>query len=307
MLATLVAEPFARENWIFEPKLDGVRCLVIRSGKIPRLFSRNQKILNDTYPELVAPLARQAAETYIVDGEIVAFDGAVTSFSQLQRRMQLRNPDDARRVGVEVFYYLFDLLYLNGYNLRQTPLLHRKALLKEAFDFRDPLRYTEHRERDGKAYYRDACHKGLEGVVAKRADSAYVSRRSRDWLKIKCWEEQEFVIGGFTDPKGGRIGLGALLLGYYKGGELRYAGKVGTGFDSSLLVRLSKELSSMEIKRSPFAEEVKAGKGVHWVRPKLVAQVSFTQWTPGGRLRHPRFLGIRQDKDPRKVVRELPL
>ena len=307
MLATLVAEPFSRENWIFEPKLDGERCLTFRNHKTARLFSRNKKTLNETYPELVAPLANLAVENYITDGEIVAFKGDVTSFSQLQRRMQVRDPDEARRVGVEVFYYLFDLLYLNGYDLRNVPLMQRKALLQEAFEFRDPLRYTQHRERGGEVYYRGACRKGLEGVIAKRADSIYVSRRSRDWLKIKCWEEQEFVIGGFTDPKGGRVGFGALLLGYYEGGRLRYAGKVGTGFDTGLLISLSKEMSALEIKHSPFAEEVKAGKGVHWVRPKLVAQVSFTQWTRDGRLRHPRFLGIRQDKDPREVVRERPL
>jgi DNA ligase D-like protein (predicted ligase) len=307
MLATLVSEPISRENWIFEPKLDGERCLTFRSNKTPRLLSRNKKVLNETYPELVAPLASQEAENYITDGEIVAFKGDITSFSQLQRRMQVRNPDQARRVGVEVFYYLFDLIYLDGYDLRQVPLVHRKALLKEAFEFRDPLRYTEHREHDGEAYYREACRKGLEGVIAKHADSIYVSKRSRDWLKFKCWEEQEFVIGGFTDPKGGRVGFGALLLGYYEGGRLRYAGKVGTGFDTGLLVSLARKLSSLEIKHSPFAEEVKAGKGVHWVRPELVAQVSFTQWTRDGRLRHPRFLGIRRDKDPREVVRERPL
>jgi bifunctional non-homologous end joining protein LigD len=191
--------------------------------------------------------------------------------------------------------------------LREVPLIHRKALLSEAFDFRDPLRFTQHRERDGEAYYREACREGLEGVIAKRADSIYVSRRSRDWLKFKCWEEQEFVIGGFTDPKGDRVGFGALLLGYYEDGRLRYAGKVGTGFDTGLLASLGKELSALEINHSPFAEEVKAGKGVHWVRPKLVAQVSFTQWTRDGRLRHPRFLGLRRDKNAREVVRERPV
>jgi DNA ligase D-like protein (predicted ligase) len=307
MLATLVDEPFSRENWIFEPKLDGERCLTFRNHENPHLLSRNRKVLNETYPELVEPLARQAPTSYIADGEIVAFRGDVTSFSELQRRMQLRDPDEARRVGVEVFYYLFDLLYLNGHDLREVPIVHRKALLKKAFQFRDPLRYTQHRERDGEAHYREACRKGLEGVLAKRADSIYLSGRSRDWLKFKCWEEQEFVIGGFTDPRGGRVGFGALLLGYYEGGRLQYAGKVGTGFDTSLLMSLGKELSSLKIKHSPFAEEVKAGKGVHWVRPKLVAQVSFTEWTRDGRLRHPRFLGIRRDKDPHEVVRERPL
>jgi len=306
MLATLVDKPFSRENWIFEPKLDGERCLTFCNRKNPQLLTRNKVLLNATYPELVEPLAKQAKASYIADGEIVAFKGDVTSFAQLQRRMQLRDPDEARRGGVEVFYYIFDLLYLNGYDLRDVPLAHRKALLKEAFEFRDPLRCTQHRERDGGAYYKEACRKGLEGAIAKRADSIYVSRRSRDWLKVKCWEEQELVIGGFTDPKGGRVGFGALLLGYYEGGKLRYAGKVGTGFDTGLLVSLAKELSSLEIKHSPFAEEVKAGKSVYWVRPKLVAQVSFTQWTRDGRLRHPRFLGIRRDKDSREVVRERP-
>jgi DNA ligase D-like protein (predicted ligase) len=306
MLATLVDKPFSDENWIFEPKLDGERCLTFCSSKDARLMSRNRKMLNNTYPELVNPMASQPPENYIADGEIVAFKGDVTSFSQLQRRMQLRDPEEARRAGVVVYYYLFDLLYLNGYDLREVPLVHRKALLKDAFRFEDPVRFTPHRERDGEAYYREACRKGLEGVIAKRADSIYVSKRSLDWLKFKCWQEQEFVIGGFTDPKGRRVGFGALLLGYYENGKLRYAGKVGTGFDTDLLVSLRKELSALETNKPPFADPV-SEKGAHWVRPKLVAQVSFTQWTRDGRLRHPRFLGIRRDKDPREVIRERPL
>jgi bifunctional non-homologous end joining protein LigD len=306
MLATLVAEPFSREGWIFEPKLDGERCLTFRNGKSPRLFSRNRISLNETYPDIAEPLAAQASQNFIVDGEIVAFQGDVTSFAQLQRRMQLRDPEEARRAGVKVFYYLFDLLYLDGYDVREAPLQYRKELLKEAFEFADPLRYTVHRNRDGEAYYRDACRRGLEGVIAKKSDSVYISARSRDWLKFKCWQEQEFVIGGFTDPKGGRTGFGALLLGYYESGKLRYAGKVGTGFDTGTLTSLGQELSKLETDHSPLEDEV-AEKGVHWVKPKLVAQVSFTQWTREGRLRHPRFLGIRRDKDPREVVRERPL
>ena len=306
MLATLVDKPFSREGWIFEPKLDGERCLTFCRGKNLRLLSRNKKLLNQSYPELLEPLAGQSAESYIADGEVVAFKGDVTSFAQLQRRMHLHDADEPRRIGIEVFYHVFDLLYLNGYDLREVPLIYRKRLLKETLQFHDPLRFTDHRERTGEAYFRQACRKGLEGVIAKRADSAYVSRRSRDWLKIKCWEEQEFVIAGFTDPKGGRVGFGALLLGYYEGDRLVYAGKVGTGFDTDLLVSLRRMLSSLETEKSPFAEEVRAGKGVHWVRPKLVAQVSFTQWTRDGKLRHPRFLGLRRDKDPREVVRERP-
>jgi bifunctional non-homologous end joining protein LigD len=168
------------------------------------------------------------------------------------------------------------------------------------------VRFTRHRDRDGEGYYREACREGLEGIIGKRAGSIYVSRRSRDWLKFKCWEEQEFVIGGFTDPKGSRVGFGALLLGYYENGKLRYAGKVGTGFDSGLLAGLRRKLSSLETDQSPFADDLKSEKGVHWVRPKLVAQVSFTQWTRHGRLRHPRFLGTRRDKDHREVIRERP-
>jgi DNA ligase D-like protein (predicted ligase) len=304
MLATLVAKPFSAEGWLYEPKLDGERCLVFYNGKNLRLFSRNHKSLNDTYPELLDPLSGQASRSYILDGEIVAFKGDVTSFSQLQRRMQVRNPAEAKRRGVEIFYYLFDLLYLNGYDLRDVPLIHRKQLLEQTFDFLDPMRYTDHREREGEPYYRQACRKGMEGIIAKRADSPYVPRRSRDWLKFKCWAEQEFVIGGYTDPRGARSGFGALLLGYYKGNGLVYAGKVGTGFDSKTLNSLGRKLASLETKNSPFEGVVKAGKGVYWVRPKLVAQVAFTEWTHDGKLRHPRFLGIRTDKDPREVVRE---
>jgi len=306
MLATLVDKPFSRDGWIFEPKLDGERCLTFCKANNPRLLSRNRKLLNQSYPELVEPLARQPILSYIIDGEIVAFKGDVTSFAQLQRRMHVRSADEARRMGVAVFYYLFDLLYLNGYDLRDLPLAHRKELLREVFAFRDPLRFTGHRERDGEAYFRQACRKGLEGVIAKHADGVYVSRRSHDWLKFKCWQEQEFVIGGFTDPQGRRAGFGALLLGYYEGNRLRYAGKVGTGFDTYLLMTLRKELSRLETSKSPFAEEVRAGNGVHWVRPNLVAQVSFTQWTRDGKLRHPRFLGLRRDKSFREVVRETP-
>jgi DNA ligase D-like protein (predicted ligase) len=306
MLATLVDKPFSQDGWIFEPKLDGERCLAFCRGKNVRLFSRNRKPLNQSYPELVEPFSKQPADSYIIDGEIVAFKGDVTSFAQLQRRMHLRDADETRRLGVQVFYYVFDLLYLNGYDLRDVPLIHRKALLKQTLQFYDPLRFTDHRERSGEAYFRQACRKGLEGVMAKRADSVYVPTRSRDWLKFKCWDEQEFVLGGFTDPKGARLGFGALLLGHYAGSKLVYAGRVGTGFDTDLLLRLRHKMSSLEVEKSPFAEEVRAGKGVHWVRPKLVAQVSFTQWTRDGKLRHPRFLGIRRDKDPREVVRERP-
>jgi ATP-dependent DNA ligase len=196
------------------------------------------------------------------------------------------------------------LLYLNGWDLREAPLIERKMLLERALRFRDPLRFTEHRERDGEAYFREACRRRLEGLVGKRVRSAYVSRRTRDWRKIRCSCEQELVIGGYTEPQGQRTGFGALLLGYYDKKRLRYAGKVGTGFDTRLLKSLGKELAQLEAAKSPFAEPVRAGPGVHWVKPKLVAQVAFTEWTRDGMLRHPRFLGLRRDRDPAEVARE---
>lgn len=304
MLATLVAEPFSSEDWIYEPKLDGVRCLVFRDPSHLRLLSRNEKSLNGTYPEVTEPLARQPLESYIADGEVVAFSGGVTSFARLQRRMGIQDPDEARSRGVEIFYYLFDLLYLNGHDLRQVPLIERKELLRRTFVFRDPLRFTEHRKGGGETYFREACRKGLEGIIAKRAASAWVSGRSRDWQKFKCSAEQEFLIIGYTDPRGKRVGLGALLLGYYERGRLVYAGKVGTGFGTSLLTSLARELSPLEIPKPAFEGEAERGAAAHWVKPKLLAQVAFTEWTRDGKLRHPRFLGIRRDKNPRDVVRE---
>ena len=171
MLATLVAEAFSAEDWIYESKLDGERCLTFGDGKKLHLFSRNRKELNNTYPELVTPLADQPVKSYIADGEVVAFKDGVSSFSQLQRRMQVRDPEEARRRGVEVSYYIFDLLYLNGYDLRKVPLLYRKALLRQNLKFRRLICFTEHREREGEEYFQEACRKRWEGLVAKRAGS----------------------------------------------------------------------------------------------------------------------------------------
>ncbi len=294
MLATLVSEAFSDDKWVFEPKLDGIRCVAIRDSAGLRLLSRNQLDLNGRYPELVAPLEQQPAQSYIADGEVVAFQQGVSSFSLLQQRH-----------GAKIFYCIFDLLHLNGRDLRKLPLIERKQILRGALAFRDPIRFVDYREKDGEALFKDACREGLEGLIAKRADSPYQSGRSRDWLKFKCSAEQEFVVIGYTDPKGERAGFGALLIGYYERGALRYAGKVGTGFDTKMLRMLGRELSSLQVDKPPVAEKVR-GKGVHWVAPKLLAQVAFTEWTRDGRLRHPRFLGIRQDKSPHQVVRERP-
>jgi bifunctional non-homologous end joining protein LigD len=182
-------------------------------------------------------------------------------------------------------------------------LTERKRLLRQAIEFKDPLRFTPHKDTEGELYYREACRKSWERVIAKRAAGEYVGERSRDWLKFKCVAGQEFVIGGYTDPRGARSGFGALLVGYYREKELRYAGKVGTGYAEKTLHELTGQLSKLLQDRSPFKEEVRE-KGVHWVAPKLVAEIGFSEWTPSGKLRHPRFQGLRRDKSPRDVVKE---
>lgn len=305
MLATLTDRRFSDDNWIFERKLDGVRAIASRDGDEPVLWSRNRKVMNGAYPEIVDALAGQGGPRFVADGEIVAFDGSQTSFSKLQPRIHLTDPVRARATGIKVFYYLFDLLYFDEFDTTALPLRQRKQLLRDAFDFRDPLRFSNHRNSDGEAYFQLACERGWEGLIAKRADSPYRSGRSSDWLKFKCAREQEFVVGGFTDPQGSRFGFGALLLGYYDGPDLRYAGKVGTGFDSALLHDLTARLTELEQSTSPFADPVRE-RGSHWVRPEMVVQIGFSEWTPEGKLRHPRFTGIREDKKAADVVREWP-
>ncbi|WP_300583463.1 non-homologous end-joining DNA ligase [Mycobacterium sp.] len=306
MLATLTEKRFSDPRWIFEPKLDGERCLAFRDGKRVRMMSRNRQQLNETYPELVDALREQHVSRFVVDGEIVAFKGSHTSFARLQRRMGITDPERARGAGIPVFYYLFDLLHLDGKNTTQLPLMWRNRLLQDAFEFQDPLRYTPHSVQDGENAYRTACSRGDEGVIAKLADSRYEGRRSPNWLKFKCVRDQEFVIGGYTAPKGSRVGLGALLVGYYEGPDLVYAGKVGTGFDTATLRSLYRRLSAIEQDTCPFTRGRVHRDGVHWVAPKLVAQVGFTEWTRDGKLRHPRYTGLRTDKDPGQVVRETP-
>lgn len=307
MLAVLADEPFSDPGWIFERKLDGVRCLAFRHGDELRLLSRNRKQLNGTYPELVDALGAQHRPDFVVDGEVVAFDGKQTSFARLQQRLGISDPEQARASGVAVFYYLFDVLHIDGHDTTGMPQRERKALLHEAIGFEDPLRFLPHRNADGKRFYEQACHDGWEGLIAKRADAPYRHTRSRDWLKLKCVSEQEFVIGGYTDPNGSRVGFGALLLGYHdEDGRLRYAGKVGTGYNDRMLRELRQQLDAIEDDRSPFdADEPRQGRGVHWVRPQMVAQIGFTELTTDRKLRHPRFLGLRDDKPAEAVVLEV--
>jgi bifunctional non-homologous end joining protein LigD len=276
-LATLTDRRFSDPDWIFERKLDGVRGLAFRDGDRVRLLSRNRLSLNNTYPEIVETLAKQDTCRFVADGEIVAFEGRRTSFARLQGRLGITDPDEARASRIAVFYYLFDLLHLDGKATAALPLLWRKRLLRNAFQFTDPLRFTTHRVKDGERAYRTACERGDEGVIAKRADAPYEGRRSTNWLKLKCSRDQEFVVVGYTAPKGSRIGLGALLLGYYEGRELVYAGKVGTGFDTATLQSLHKRLSRTEQDQPRVTRGLTREPGAHWVRPTTVAQVAFSE------------------------------
>jgi DNA ligase D-like protein (predicted ligase) len=311
MLATLSdRRDFETGQWILERKLDGIRALAARDGGDVRLLSRGGKPLDAAFPELAEALAAQErCPDFTVDGEIVALDGGVTDFSRLQRRIGLTRPADARKSGVTITYFVFDLLRLDGKDTTRLPLLERKSLLHEALHFTAPLRYTTHRRaaRDARPALERACADEWEGLIAKRADAPYVHRRSPDWLKLKCARGQEFVVGGFTEPQGSRVGFGALLLGYYQAdGGFRYAGKVGTGWDTKTLRALRSRLDGLRQDRSPFAGEVHERGVAHWVRPEFVAEIGFTEWTRDGMLRHPRYLGMREDKRPREVVREDP-
>ncbi len=293
-LATLTDEPFSDKEWIFEEKFDGIRCIAVKSKGKVSLYSRNRKSLNKDFPDIVKAMESKKGKDCVVDGEVVAFEGNVTSFSKLQNR---------KRERMKIYYYLFDMPVWNGIDLKKKPLLERKKLLKQHFPFGGPVRYTPHKQTRGETYYKAACKKGLEGIIGKRAHSLYKTRRTRDWLKFKCSNSQELVIGGYTDPQRSRVGFGALLVGYYDKKGFKYAGKVGTGYDTALLTSLSKRLKKIERRSCPFSVTPKE-KGTHYVRPTLVCEIGFTEWTKDGKLRHPRFLGLRKDKSAKSVKRE---
>src|SRR5205823_157181 len=245
-----------------------------------------------------------------LDGEVVFFDDdGKTSFRALQQRFHLTDPDEiAARAGrYPAFIFLFDLLWLDGRDLTGEPLSERKRLLRQAVRWSDRVRWTESEPEKGKARFREACRRGDEGIIGKLATSRYVAGRGPAWVKIKCLGRQEFVVAGFTDPQRSRVGLGALLVGYYDGDRLVYAGKVGTGYTREVLLDLRRRLDGIERKTSPFAAgDPPAGPGVHWVRPELVAEIGFAEWTQNDLLRQPRFEGLRTDKPPREIRRERP-
>ncbi len=305
MLAKLSHETFSGKEWLFERKLDGERCITIKNGKKIYLRSRYNKRINVSYPEIEEALKKQKRD-FIIDGEIVAFEKGLTSFSKLQPRMHLKSREKAKETGIKTYYYVFDILQLEGKDVKKQTLIERKKILKRALSFNEKIRFLEYKKEKGKEYYKSACKKGWEGLIAKKINSRYkTGSRSSDWMKLKCENEQEFVIGGYTEPHGKRKGFGALLLGYYKGRKLKYAGEVGTGqgFTESFLKEFSKRLQKVEQKKSPFKEIIKT-KSVHWTKPKIAVQIAFTEWTKDGKLRHPRFLGIRRGKKPKEVKRE---
>jgi bifunctional non-homologous end joining protein LigD len=304
MLATLTDRRDFGADWLLERKLDGERCVARKDGADVRLESRTGKELTGTYPEVRTAVAAQAGRRMLLDGEVVAYDGEQTSFSRLQQRLGVAQPSPQLVGSYPVVYCVFDLLELDGEDLTARSLLRRRARLTEAIRSSEALQLIESSQGDSERRFAEACSSGWEGLIAKRADAPYFRGRSKDWLKLKCVWEQEFVIGGFTEPAGTRADFGALLVGYHEDGQLRYAGKVGTGYSAATLHDLGARLRELETPESPFADARPIPRGTHWTRPELVVQIGFAEWTTDGRLRQARFLGLRDDKGPDEVVRE---
>ncbi len=306
MLATLTNRRDFGDDWLLERKFDGERCVARKLGDDVRLESRSGKDLTGTYPEVRSAVAAQRSRSLLLDGEVVAYDGDQTSFTRLQQRLGVTSPSPEQVATYPVVYCVFDLLEIDGSDLTQRPLVERRARLTTTIRSSSALQHSEAWRDDSSRRFAAACRSGWEGLIAKRADAPYVAGRSKDWLKLKCVWEQEFVIGGYTDPGGSRTDFGALLVGYYDKGSLRYAGKVGTGYTKATLHDLGIRLRALET-AEPALEDVRPiPRGAHWTRPELVAQIGFAEWTSDARLRQPRFLGLRDDKDPAEVVRERP-
>ena len=301
-LATLVAAPPPGDAWVHEIKLDGYRILLrVARGRV-RLLTRNRQDWTERFPAVAEAAARLPVKEALLDGEIVVYDAAgVSSFQALQQAV-------GRGAGRSLVYVACDLLFLDGRDLRPEPLLARKKELARLLEGRrGALRYSEHFDEPGQKVYERACRMALEGIVSKRKQAPYTAGRGQAWLKVKCVARQEFVIGGYTDPEGARVEFGSLLLGVHEpDGRLVYAGRVGTGFSRATLAALGKRLRKLGQRGSPFAADGPRPptRGAHWVKPALVAEVAFTEWTRDGLLRHPAFEGLREDKPAAAVVRE---
>jgi bifunctional non-homologous end joining protein LigD len=305
MLATLVDAAPDGDDWLHEVKYDGYRMVCrVEDGEV-EISSRNGKPWTGALRGIAAAVGELPVKSAWLDGEIVMMDAeGRTSFNALQNALADRN--------AALAYIVFDVMYLDGYDLRGVALIERRQVLRELMQTvkaKSPLRFGPEVRGNGPEFFRQVCKMNLEGAICKRADSTYRDGlRTREWLKVKCEQRQEMVIGGYTDPQGSRTGFGALLLGVYDNGELRYAGKVGTGFDQKMLTTMKKLLAEREQDKPAFVNPPRGyeAKGAHWVKPDLVAEVAFTEWSAEGALRHPSFLGLRQDKAATEVKREMP-
>jgi bifunctional non-homologous end joining protein LigD len=318
MLATLVEEPFDDEQWLYEVKWDGYRAVTFIQDGSTRLESRNQNDLTGEFPEIVQALAKIEAGNVILDGEVVALDEqGRSSFSLMQQRTGMTRPGKGRGDkdrSVPIVYYVFDLLYLNGYDLMRVPLEQRKELLAQIVPGgAGLLRYSDHHVGGGVALFEVARDKGLEGIIGKLRGGFYVQKRSREWLKIKITRRQECVICGYTDPRGAREHFGSIILGLYdKDGKLVHVGQAGTGFTRSSQAALWEKLQKLTTEENPFGRKIDtSGRPAHWVKPELVAEIKFSEWTHEGesgeiKMRAPVFEGLRFDKKPRECVFELP-
>lgn len=290
MLATLVDEPFHYPGWVYEEKYDGYRILAYKEGSRVTLYSRNAKDRTDTFSNIAHAIERLRARTLLLDGEAVAFDRKLVSRFQLLQQGE-----------VPSLFAVFDCLYHNGRDLRNEPLPVRRAALEEAIADTDYLFPSRRLEPNGLKAYRTAKRKGWEGVIGKDSSAPYIEGRSTKWLKVKIKQEEEFVIGGYTMPAGSRMHFGSLLLGAYQGRDLRYVGRVGTGFTQKTLDMLYRKFQQLVRKEAPFVDPPRE-KGAVWLSPRLVAQTAFQEWTHDWKLRQPVFLGLRDDKSPTEVV-----
>ena len=303
-LATLVEKPPSGDAWLHELKFDGYRMLCYLSRGQAKFLSRNGKDWTVKFPNVAAALKTLPVTTAILDGEIVIQDkGGRSSFQALQQSMKTRSS--------AFVFQIFDLVYLDGFNITRTPLRERKAVLEELLTqgkTTGPLRYSDHVEGSGLQFFKQACEYGIEGIVSKLADSPYESSRNKNWLKSKCIKRQEFVIAGYTPSKKAFPGFGALILGVYDKGKFVCTGRVGTGFSIKQRLEIQKELDAIAQPSMPFAVKPKDPglREAHWAKPKLVAEVEFTEWTAEGSIRHPSFKGLREDKKPTEIVREEP-
>ncbi len=306
MLATLVDEPFSNPEWIFETKWDGFRSVCFVKGGKARFVSRNQIEMTAQYPELVNVGKQIEAKEAILDGEIVALDeDGMPRFQLLQPRVGRKSGVEGLRGKGQIIYYVFDLLYCDGYDLTPCAVVERKDVLERILRPAGFVKLSEHLEGEGERFFKEIEKFHLEGMIAKRAASPYLQKRSSDWLKVKTIQRSEVVVGGYTQPRGARSHFGALVVGLYRGGDLHYVAHVGGGFNHRTLAQLYDWMQPLKTNKSPFVDAPKTNEPVQWLKPKLVAEVKFSEWTADHRLRHPVFVGLRNDKRPAECRFEL--